>query len=51
MRFNSQYAYSKTVMPLWGHLLGFADLLFNHTAKKFSYTKKHLYYGGLSSVA
>ena len=35
VHFSSQCAYSKKVMPLWGRLLGFADLLFNCTTKNF----------------
>ena len=33
--FSSQCTYSKKVTSLWGRLLGFAHLLFNHATKNF----------------
>ena len=35
VRFGSQCTYSKKVMPLWGHLLGFVHWLFNCATKNF----------------
>ena len=57
VRFSSQCAYSKKVMPLWGHLLGFPYIYiyiytcYLITQQKTSYTEKQLHYEGLSSVA